>query len=72
MKNIIPAIIVVLSLGLSAMYFRSAEPNAVATEDKQNEAVAAVLVNVVRRLEVVEKKLKINIPEDQFIGISTK
>lgn len=71
MKNILPAIMTVLALGLSAMYFTSAEP-AVNADDKQNEATAGVLVNVVLRLKEVEKKLKIKVPTEQEIEIKTK
>lgn len=67
MKNILPAIATVLAISISSWYFTTQTESHASS--KQEEAISAVLVSVIKRLEVIEKKLNIKVPEQNVIEI---
>lgn len=68
MKQIPLAILAVLTLSLSAMYFTSKKPNVEAMTEKES----TMMFTIFRRLQNAEKQGKFKVPEELKLYINCK
>ena len=66
MNKILPAIAVIIALGLSAMYFTNAQP----TVEAMTEGESSMMFTIYQRVKNIEEQKKVTVPKELKLKIN--